>query len=119
MKTQKSTRLVLRWCGSCCVSFLCWTSWLALCVLLFVLGWIAVRRQLPVPDYLLRRGEQRLAESGVIARFVQVVVDPGGRIVVGGLRLYATGQDEPLVESRAALAQLDPWFLFKIGRAHV
>ncbi|OHE81499.1 MAG: hypothetical protein A3G75_16070 [Verrucomicrobia bacterium RIFCSPLOWO2_12_FULL_64_8] len=112
MNFKQPTWLVLRWCGSCCASFLCWTFWLALSVLLVVLGWIAVRRQLPVPDFLLRRGEQRLAQSGVIARVDQVVVDPGGRVVLAGLRLYAAGQDDPLVESQAARVQLDPWFLF-------
>ena len=112
MNFKQPTWLVLRWCGSCCASFLCWTFWLALSVLLVVLGWIAVRRQLPVPDFLLRRGEQRLAQSGVIARVDQVVVDPGGRVVLAGLRLYAAGQDDPLVESQAARGPLDPGVLF-------
>lgn len=118
MKTKPLLLPAVRWCGSCCTSFACWTLWLALTVLFAGLVWVAVQRQLPVPDFLLRRFEQRLAAAGVTARFGQVLVDPGGRIVLTGLRLNVAASDEPIVESQAVLLQLDRRRLF-MGEASV
>jgi hypothetical protein len=40
----------LRFCGSCLATLACWVVWLALSATLAMLAYVAVARELPVPD---------------------------------------------------------------------
>jgi hypothetical protein len=111
MSLKRPVLFALRWCGSCVLLILCWTVWLALAALLTVQIWIATHRELALPDFVLRAMEDRLAASGVTARFGRAVFDPTGRFVIEHVQLFAPAHPTPLVTIRAAYASLDFWAL--------
>ena len=111
MNLKQPVLFALRWCGSCVLLILCWTVWLALAVLLAVQIWVATHRELALPDFVLSAMEDRLAASGVTARFGRAVFDPTGRFVIENVQLFAPAHSTPLVTIRAAYARLDFWAL--------
>ncbi|HWA09979.1 MAG TPA: AsmA-like C-terminal region-containing protein [Opitutaceae bacterium] len=88
-----------------------WSLWLALAVVLGVLIWCAVAREMAVPGFVLRALEDRLAASQLQATFGHTSFDPSGRILVENVRILSPSFKEPLVTVRAAYARLDPWAL--------
>lgn len=100
-----------RFCVHCLVSFACWSIWLALVLLLVAQLYIAFAREMPVPGFLLRSLEQRLAASGVAANFGRTTFDPDGRILVENLKLSLTSFAEPIAHARLVYVELDPWAL--------
>ncbi len=95
------------WIGS----FLLWTVWLALCVLLTIQLYIASAQELSLPDFVLRRLENKLAESGLRATFSRTSFDPTGRILVENTRLWLPAYAEPVFTARAIFVQLNPLML--------
>jgi hypothetical protein len=100
-----------RWCMGCVWSFALWSAWLALAIMLCVLGYIGTHQQLEVPGFLLRSLEERLAVSGVRATFGRTSFDPTGRVLIQDVRVSLPAFAEPVVSARAIYVRLDPWSL--------
>lgn len=100
-----------RWCSSCALSFLLWSCWLALALLLAAQAYIATHHELEVPPFLLRSLEERLAASGMRVAFGRTSFDPVGRVLIENARVYLPGYAEPVVTARAIYTRLDPWSL--------
>lgn len=111
MNLKRPTLFALHWCGSSLLLLLCWAAWLALSALLVAQIWIATRRELALPDFVLRAIEHRLAASQVTARFGRAVFDPTGRFVIEHVQLFSPAHPTPLVTIRAVYASLDFWAL--------
>lgn len=103
----QAARLVGSWIGS----FILWTLWLALSVLLAFQLYIASAQELSLPDFVLRRLEDKLAESGLRATFSRTSFDPGGRILVENARLWLPAYAEPVFTARAIFVQVNPLML--------
>jgi hypothetical protein len=101
----------LRFCGSCLVTVSCWALWLVLGALLVVLLYIAFARELPVPDFVLRRVETNLARSGLILNFGRARFDPTGKVLLQDVRLRTTQFDDPLLTCRLLYVRHDFWSL--------
>lgn len=99
----------LRYCLSCTVTIACWAAWLALGALLGALAYVALARELPVPDFVLRRVEARLADANLRLHFERVRFDPSGRLLLEGLELHAPRFEEPLLAARLAYVQGSFW----------
>lgn len=97
--------------GSWIGSFVLWTLWLTLGVLLFVQLYIASARELSLPDFVLRRLEDKLAESGLRATFSRTSFDPSGRVLVENTRLWLPAYAEPVFTARAIFVQVNPLLL--------
>ncbi|MCX6956258.1 MAG: hypothetical protein NTV51_29340, partial [Verrucomicrobia bacterium] len=110
-RTLKPLWTGTRWCLSSIGSFVLWTVWLALAVLLAVQCYIATHRELEVPGFLLRSLEERLAASGVQATFGRTSFDPTGRVLIEDARLSLPAFAEPVVAARLVYVRLDPWAL--------
>ncbi|MFI5356047.1 MAG: AsmA-like C-terminal region-containing protein [Opitutales bacterium] len=100
-----------RFCSHCLLSFLVWTLWLGLTLLLAVQIYTACAHELAVPPFLLRALETRLAASGVKASFRRTQFDPSGRILIEDAQFTIASFDEPVVTARLLYMQVDPWAL--------
>ena len=100
-----------RWCGSCACSFARWTLWLLLSALLALQLYVLAARQFPVPAFLLRALESRLAGSQLTVHFRHAIFDPSGRVLAEDVRLESQAYAEPLFTARAIYVRLDPWAL--------
>jgi hypothetical protein len=100
-----------RWCLSCVFSFVLWSVWLALVLLLCGQVYIATHDQLEIPPMLLRSLEERLAVSGVKATFGRTSFDPTGRVLIENVRLSLPSFAEPVATVRSIYVRLDPWSL--------
>lgn len=89
-------------------SFVVWTTWLGLLLLLALQAWIATSRELTVPDPLLRRVEAELARQGFRATVGSTSFDPTGRIYARNVRLFLPAFADPVLEARGIYALLDP-----------
>lgn len=96
-------------CVSCVVTLLCWTLWLALGALLASLAYAALAREVPVPDFVLRRIESRLAAADLAMRFERVRFDPQGRLLLEGVALRAKHFAEPILSSRLVYVEGSFW----------
>ena len=92
-----------------------WTLWLALALLLVLQLRIVTTNELAVPDFLLRRIEDRLADSGVRASFSRARFDPTGRILIEKVRVRLPAFAEPVLTARAIYVRLNPRLLV-VGR---
>jgi hypothetical protein len=100
-----------RWCGSCACSFARWTLWLLLSALLALQLYVVAARQFPVPAFLLRAVESRLAVSQLTVHFRHATLDPSGRLLAEDVSLESHAYAEPLFTARALYVRLDPWAL--------
>ncbi len=101
-----------RWCLSCVWSFVVWSIWLALVLLLGVQGYIATHDKLEVPGFLLRSLEERLAASGVRTSFGATSFDPaGGHLLVEKVSVFLPAYPEPVATARSIYVRLNPWLL--------
>ena len=98
-----------RTAGSACLTSVCWLLWIALTASLILLATVQFRHELTVPDFLLRRIEQKLEFAQISARFGRTAFDPSGNIVLEDVRLYAAGLPEPLARAAAVRLHLDLW----------
>ncbi len=101
----------LRFCGSCCVTVGCWALWIVLGTLLVVLIYIALIRELPVPDFVLRRAEAELARSGLALRFGSARFDPTGKVLLEEVQLRVRPFDDPLLTCRLLYVRHSFWSL--------
>src|SRR5688572_20217958 len=96
-------------------SFVLWTAWLGLIVLLFVQLYIVSANELAIPDFVLRQVEARLQEAGIRVTFSRTSFDPAGRILVENVRLSLPAFADPVITARSAFVRLNPWLLV-VGR---
>ena len=101
----------LRFCGSCAVTLGCWALWLVLGVLIVVLLYVALAKELPVPGYVLRRIEGELARSGLILSFGRARFDPTGKVLLQDVRLRTAQFEDPLLTCRLLYVRHDFWLL--------
>jgi hypothetical protein len=99
----------LRFCGSCAATLVCWAVWLAFGATLIVLIYVAVARELPVPDFVLRRVEARLAEANLVIKFGRARFDPTGRVLLEDVQLHSRRFEEPLLTSRLVFVRRSIW----------
>ena len=99
----------LRYCGSCAVTLAYWAVWLGLGATLAMLIYIAVARELPVPDFVLRRLEARLAEANLTIKFGRARFDPTGKILLEDVQLRSKQFEEPLLTSRLVFVRRSFW----------
>ncbi|MDO8541212.1 MAG: AsmA-like C-terminal region-containing protein [Opitutaceae bacterium] len=96
-------------------SFVLWTIWLALALLLTLQLYILSTNELAVPKFVLQELEQRLAASGLRATFSRTSLDPTGRVLVENARLSMTEFPEPIIKARAIYVRFNLWML-SVGR---
>jgi hypothetical protein len=92
-------------------SFVIWTLWLALTLLLALQLYILSANELAMPEFVLRHFEAKLAESGLRATFKRTLFDPAGQIHVEEVRLSPLSFDEPVVTARSVYIRLNLWWL--------
>lgn len=100
-----------RFCLSCCNAVLCWAVWLTLAGTLATLSYVALARELPVPDFLLRRAERELAAASIDVQFGRARFDLTGKILLDDVQLRAQQFQEPLFFSRLVYVDLNFWSL--------
>ena len=99
----------LQFCGSCLVTLACWALWLVLSATLCCLIYIAVAKELPVPDFVLRRVEAGLAQANLAITFGRARFDPTGKILFEDVRLRSGQFEDPLVTSRLVYVRHNFW----------
>ena len=99
----------MRFCASCLVTLAYWTVWLALTVSLVALIYVVVARELPVPDFVLRHVEARLAKDNLMIKFGRAHFDPGGKILFEDVQLRLKQFEEPLLTSRLVFVRRNIW----------
>lgn len=109
---MKTLQQLLRAGASTVWNLLLWTAWLGLALLLVVQVYIASSNELTLPDFVLRRLEDRLAESGVKIEFKRTAFDPTGRILLQDVRVTLPPFAEPVLTAHALYAHLNPGILF-------
>ena len=95
-------------CATSLCSFILWTIWLGLALLLTVQIYIASSHELEVPPFFLRRMEARLAESGLRMTFGKTSFDPGGRVLLEDVRFFLPAFPEPVLTTHAVFVRLNP-----------
>lgn len=111
MKPARPVATACVWCVRGLGAFLLWTLWLALGILLVLQLYVATTSELAVPGFLLRRAEQKIAESGLRVSFARTSFDPTGRVLVEDVRLSLPEFAEPVLTARAVYVRLNPWWL--------
>ncbi|MBK8475363.1 MAG: AsmA-like C-terminal region-containing protein [Opitutaceae bacterium] len=104
-----------RTAGSACLTSACWLLWIALTASLVLLATVHFQRELTVPEFLLRRIEQKLQTAQISARFGRTAFDPSGNIVLEDVRLYGAGITEPLARAAAVRLHLNFWAVITGG----
>ncbi|MFI5337696.1 MAG: AsmA-like C-terminal region-containing protein, partial [Opitutales bacterium] len=99
----------LRFCLSCALTLVCWALWLALGGLLAVQLYIAAAREVPVPDFLLRRIETQLNAANLEVRFGGAHFEPSGHILLEDVRLRSRLFEDPLLVSRLVFFRKSLW----------
>ncbi len=106
-----SLTVALRFCASCCLTVTCWALWIILGTLFVTLAYIALARELPVPDFVLRRAEVELARSGLALQFGRARFDPTGKILLEDVQLRSRPFDDPLLTCRLLYVHHNLWSL--------
>lgn len=109
LSSPKPAPTVLRFCASCGVTLACWALWLVLGASLAVLAYIAVAKELPVPDFVLRRAEANLAKANLGIKFGRAQLDPTGKILFENVQFYSHQFAEPLLTCRLLYLSRDFW----------
>lgn len=99
----------LRFCGSCLATLACWVVWLVLGTTLAALAYVSVAKELPVPDFVLRRVEAELARADLGIRFGRARFDPTGKILLEDVQLRLKQFEDPLVKSRLVYLRRSIW----------
>jgi hypothetical protein len=74
-----------------------------------MLVYILTARELPLPDFLLRKIETRLAEADFTIKFGHARLDPTGKILLQDVQLRSKHFDEPLLTSRVVYVRRNFW----------
>ena len=99
----------LHFCGSCAVTLLCWSLWILLSITLVALVYVTLAKELPVPGFVLRRIEARLAVANLQLRFGHASFDPTGKILLENVTLRVQPFEEPVVSSRLVYVRRNFW----------
>jgi hypothetical protein len=102
-------RTGLRFCASCAGTLACWAVWLVLGALLASLLYIATARELPVPDFMLRRAEAGLAQAGITVKFGRARLDPRGIVLLENVQFRTRSFEEPLLTCRQLYLRREFW----------
>ncbi len=102
-----------RYCASCLLTLLLWTTWLALALLLCFQVYVASAHEFRVPRFLLHAIEDHLAESGVTVKFGKATFDPSGRILLQKATFHLASFTEPVVTADAIYVRIDPLALLE------
>jgi hypothetical protein len=94
---------------SCLIMLGWWTAWLTLGGTLGGLVYITVAKELPVPDFVLRHIETKLASANLAIKFGQVSFDPTGQILFKDFSLRLRQFEEPLITSRLVYVRANLW----------
>ncbi len=114
-RSHPQVKSPLRFCLSCCLTLTCWAAWLVLGGALLALAYVAVVREFPLPDFVLRRIEARLADANLALRFDRVRFDPTGKLLLEGVTVRSPRFEEPLLSSRLVYVEGSVWG-FSIGQ---
>lgn len=87
----------------------CWALWIVLGVLLAAQIWIVVAHELPVPKFVLRILETRLAEANLDATFAGAQFDPTGKFLVEAVRVRSRQFEDPLLTGRSLYVRKSVW----------
>lgn len=98
-----------RFCRSCLIMLGWWTAWLILGGTLGGLVYITVAKELPVPAFVLRQIETKLASANLAIKFGQVSFDPTGQILFKDFSLRLRQFEEPLITSRLVYVRANLW----------
>lgn len=98
-------------CAECAGSFVLWSVWLLLTLLLALQIYVHSANELALPAFMQRRLEARLAESGLQATFGRATFDPSGRILIENAQVSLPGIGEPILRARSVYVRLNPWYL--------
>ena len=112
-ETPHSFKAGVTFCVHCLLTFIRWSVWLILCVVMAAQIYIASTNSLRVPGFILRAFEDRLAASGVKITFGNASFDPSGRILIENAELTESSFPEPIVKARALYGTIDPWSLLE------
>ncbi len=99
----------LCFCGSCAGTLACWALWLGLGATLAMLVYISLAKELPVPGFVLRRVEARLAQADLGIKFGRARFDPTGKILLENVTLRLGRFEEPLITSRLVYLRRSFW----------
>lgn len=99
----------LRYCLSCAATLVCWALWIALGLTLAGQLYIAAMEEVPVPDFVLRRIEERLAAENLAVRFGRASFGPTGWMRLENVQLFSRSFEEPLLTSRLLFVRKGPW----------
>lgn len=75
---------------------------------MLVIRW---RRDVPIPDFVLRRIERRLEQAQVRVEFGRSAFDPGGVLLLEHVKFFAAGIPDAMAEARAIRVRFNPWLL--------
>ena len=112
MRILRTSWTIAKWCAGCVRDLLLCGLWLALAGLLVLQVCFMSSHQLPLPSWMLRQVESRLALAGLRAQIGTATIDPTGRVVLENLQLYQTTSSSPLIAVDTLNLRLDPWALF-------
>ena len=88
-----------RFCTSCVATLFCWALWVVLGIALAWQGYVALVKEVAVPNFMLRRIEASLAAENFSVKFGRAHIDPRGGILLERVQLHSTSFNEPLLTS--------------------
>lgn len=71
--------------------------------------WIVIAHELPVPKFVLRVLETRLAEASLDASFARAQFDPTGKLLVEAVRVRSRQFEDPLLTGRSLYVRKGVW----------
>lgn len=99
----------MRFCASCAVTLLCWVLWLLLGGALAWQGYMALVKDISVPDFVLRRIEAKLAAENFSVRFGRAHLDSQNGILLENVQLFSRSFEEPLLTGRSIYLRKSIW----------
>lgn len=76
-----------------------------------LLIFLLTRDDIPLPDFILRKIEARLADSGVEVTFSRARLDLHGNVLINDLRVQPSRFGEPVLQARLVYLNFDELFL--------
>lgn len=108
-ETRPPPTTAWRFCTSCVGTLLCWALWLILGAALSWQSYVALVKDVTVPDFILRRIEANLAAEKFSVRFGHAHLDPRGGIFLENIELRSNSFAEPLLTSQSIYLKKSFW----------
>jgi hypothetical protein len=108
-RPPSSVESVTRFCLSSLANVACWALWIVLGLVLAAQIWIITAHELPVPAFVLRLVEKRLAEANLDATFADAHFDPTGKLLVQAVRVRSRQFEDPLLLGRSLYVRKGVW----------